>query len=124
MYYPLPDCLELKTSPIHGLGIFATEDIPRGKCLGEFLGDYMRHSEFKSKYGNDTRYCYVKRRTWEYRVAKEKRNFITFMNDGVYKSKTPFHNVILTNWHAYAVCDIKKGDELLLNYGKYYKWNL
>jgi SET domain-containing protein len=34
MYKPLPDCLTIKESPIHGLGLYATEDIPEGTKLG------------------------------------------------------------------------------------------
>jgi len=33
-YKPLPDCLTIKESSIHGLGLFATEDIPLGTELG------------------------------------------------------------------------------------------
>ena len=32
--YNIPDCLELKKSSIHGLGIFATKFIPKGSNLG------------------------------------------------------------------------------------------
>jgi len=34
MYRPLPDCLTIKQSLIHGLGLFATEYIPSGFDLG------------------------------------------------------------------------------------------
>lgn len=33
-YRPLPDCLTIKESSIEGLGLFATEDIPKGTNLG------------------------------------------------------------------------------------------
>ena len=33
-YQPLPDCLTIRESEIHGLGLFATEDIPEGTNLG------------------------------------------------------------------------------------------
>jgi hypothetical protein len=33
-YRPLPDCLTIKESPIHGLGLFATKDIKIGTNLG------------------------------------------------------------------------------------------
>ena len=33
-YQPLPDCLTIKESEIHGLGLFATENIPKGTNLG------------------------------------------------------------------------------------------
>lgn len=34
MYRPLPECVTIKQSQIHGLGLFATEFIPRGTNLG------------------------------------------------------------------------------------------
>jgi len=34
MYKPLPNSLTLKNSEIHGVGIFATEDIPSDTILG------------------------------------------------------------------------------------------
>ena len=33
-YKPLPSCLTIQKSEIHGLGLFATEDIPEGTNLG------------------------------------------------------------------------------------------
>lgn len=57
MYRPLPDCLTIKESKIHGLGLFATEDIPEGTELGlshiiglfshpqrTAIGDWYNHS--------------------------------------------------------------------------------
>ena len=54
-YKPLPDNLELKPSPIHGYGIFATAPISTGEMLGMShiqspelvrtpLGGYINHS--------------------------------------------------------------------------------
>ena len=34
MYKALPDCLTIDKSKIHGLGLFATEDIDKGTSLG------------------------------------------------------------------------------------------
>ena len=49
MYRPLPDCVTVLRSAIHGLGLFATKDIPRGYELGitaiadsRFLHGYIR----------------------------------------------------------------------------------
>jgi hypothetical protein len=33
-YKPLPPNVTIKQSGIHGLGLFATEDISKGQCLG------------------------------------------------------------------------------------------
>ena len=54
-YKPLPDNLELKNSPIHGYGVFATQPISQGDSLGMThiiapelirtpLGGYINHS--------------------------------------------------------------------------------
>ena len=34
MYSPLPECLTIKSSRIHGLGLFTTQDIPKETNLG------------------------------------------------------------------------------------------
>ena len=34
MYKPLPDCVEIRTSPIHGVGLFAKTFIKKGTHLG------------------------------------------------------------------------------------------
>lgn len=56
-YLPLPDCVTIKNSSIHGLGLFATKDIPKGFNLGKThikvyaeivrtpLGGFYNHSE-------------------------------------------------------------------------------
>ena len=33
-YSPLPECVTIKQSKIHGLGLFATKDIPKDYVLG------------------------------------------------------------------------------------------
>ena len=33
-YNPLPDCVTIKESDLHGLGLFAVERIPAGRFLG------------------------------------------------------------------------------------------
>ena len=48
-YKPLPDYLSIGPSPIHGVGIFANEDIPKGVIIGithiydpEFQHNFIR----------------------------------------------------------------------------------
>lgn len=120
----LPSGLELRPSPVAGLGVFATEDLSANRCLGEFVGTPMKHDEFKAKYGTDYRYVCRQRRTWLYRVAKEERNFITFMNDGKHGQTENKVNVRIKNWRAYTTRDIKAGEELFLDYGYAYPWHL
>ncbi len=46
MYKPLPDTITIKDSGIHGLGLFAKEEIPSGTVLGmihfQFNGELTR----------------------------------------------------------------------------------
>ena len=42
-YKPLPDVVTIKDSGIHGLGLFAKEDIPSGSVLG--MIHFMLHGE-------------------------------------------------------------------------------
>lgn len=56
-YRPLPESLTIKASPIEGLGLFATQDIPKGTNLGKShikvynemvrtpLGGFYNHSD-------------------------------------------------------------------------------
>lgn len=58
-YKPLPECLTIKESEIHGLGLFATEHIPKYTNLGRShwiienygvrrtpLGGFYNHSDY------------------------------------------------------------------------------
>ena len=36
-YKPLPDCIEVKKSPIHGYGVFAREDIKEGELVEQAI---------------------------------------------------------------------------------------
>ena len=121
---PLPSCVDLQLSPIHGWGLFATYEIQKDQRIGEFIGVEMNHTEFKLQYGNDLRFTCRKTRQHLYRVAKENRNFITYINDGVHNATTPNVNVYIKNWVLYAKRNITVGEELLLDYGKRYWGNL
>jgi SET domain-containing protein len=119
----IPEGLILKTSPIDGLGIFSIRDFPAKHCFGEFTGVEMSLKDFRLKYGKDNRYCYRMRRQNKIIVAKEERNFITYINDGKHNQTVQNVNVILAKRHLYAIRDIKEGEELLLDYGFYYLWH-
>ena len=106
----IPANLELKPSPIHGLGIFAKEDIKAKKYLGEYEGVKYSLKDFKEKYGNDTEHCYVAKRYNYILCAKENRNWISFINE----SKEP--NCIIHAHKLKTIKDIVKGEELFLQY--------
>jgi SET domain-containing protein len=109
--------LEIKPSPIHGLGVFAKQTIPKGTKLGTYTGDKYSLKEFKEKYGKDISYCYVARRANYILCAKEKRNIMTYINE----SLTP--NVFLYRFKLIANRDIEQGEELFLHYAKDYPRN-
>lgn len=47
MYKPLPSYLTIKKSPIHGLGLYATEDIPAGLNMGI---THIKNENFENGY--------------------------------------------------------------------------
>ena len=110
----LPSGLELKSSPIHGLGIFATRPFQINEKIGEYTGDRYTLRSFKEKYGKDIQYCYVARRANYVICAKEKRNWLTYCNE----CKSP--NLILKSRSAFTTRPIAIGEELFLQYTKDY----
>ena len=100
MYKPLPDTLTIKQSVVHGLGLFAKEDLAQGTNLGmshlKFdgeiirtpLGGFINHSDepncvrAKLRYTNQAKLDYIK-------------------------------------WNLIVIRDIKKGEELTVTY-KFY----
>jgi len=110
--------LELKPSSIHGLGIFATRTFVENEFIGDYIGEAMTKAEFKARYGNDISYTYWTRHNFsntKVYSAKEKRNFITYINE----RREP--NVFLKSRKLYAKSNIVIGDELFLKYDNVYK---
>jgi SET domain-containing protein len=113
----VPVGLELKPSSIHGLGIFAIKNFIENEFIGDYIGEAMTKAEFKTRYGNDIRYTYWTKQNFpntKVYSAKEKRNFITYINE----RRDP--NVFLKNRKLYAKCNIVIGDELFLRYDNKY----
>ena len=113
----IPTNLELKISPIHGLGIFATKDIAANEFLGDYVGEAMTKAVFKARYGNDIRYTYWTTHNFPNTLvysAKEKRNFITYINE----HKNP--NAFMKKRKLYAKYDIRAGDEVFIRYNASY----
>ena len=111
-YQPLPDCLTIQSSSIHGLGLFATENIPEGTNLGIAhvliphaeetfsqsycrtpLGGFYNHSE--------TPNCEIKS-TIKY-----------FYNPASH------HRLVTTIMELFAIKDIKEGEEVTSRYVLY-----
>ena len=48
----MPRRITLRRSPIHGNGVFAVTDIPKGTELVEYRGRRMTHAQIDRKYAN------------------------------------------------------------------------
>lgn len=116
----IPPWLEIRPSPIHGVGVFAQERIPAGARIVQYTGVEMTYQEFKQKYGDDWRFTY-RRLPWQMQiVSKENKNVINYINDGIWNQKNPKCNVYLKGGWLFSNSEINANDELLLDYGKKY----
>jgi SET domain-containing protein len=116
------DWVIIKKSKIEGLGVFAKRDILKGTKITDYYGKEMKWKTFKHKYGDyktNSLYTYPMRRIWKILVAKEEpyksKNLSNYINEVKGKS-----NCELRLRALYAKRDIKKGEELLLDYPKDY----
>ena len=112
MYKPLPNSLTIKTSKVNGLGLFATEGIGQGTNLGMChvelgqlmirtpLGGFLNHAE-------DANCVKVKslltRQQWNHRVDLSKAEY----------------NIDFTKFNLIALRNIKKDEELTVQYTFY-----
>jgi uncharacterized protein len=110
--------LEIKKSKLHGLGLFAGEDIPWGKFVIEYTGQKITFAESnrREKFYNRLRQTYV----FEYDDKYDIDGFVggnesRFINH----SKTPNLCVIRERGKIlfYSHRNIKKGEELTFDYG-------
>ena len=51
---PVNEWMELRDSPIHGLGAFALQDIPKGQRIIEYVGEKISNAEADRRYDDDT----------------------------------------------------------------------
>jgi SET domain-containing protein len=116
------DMVTIKKSQIEGLGVFAKEDIPKGTKIADYYGKEMKWKTFKKKYGeykSNSLHTYPMRRIHRIIVAKiepyKSKNITNYINEVRGKS-----NCELKLRALYAKKDIKKGQELLLDYPKDY----
>ncbi len=116
------DLVTIKKSKIEGIGVFAYVDIPEGTKIADYYGKEMKWKTFKNRYGEyklNSLHTYPMRRIWKILVAKEEpyktRNLTNYINEIPGKS-----NCELKLRALYAKKNIKKGDELLLDYPKDY----
>jgi SET domain-containing protein len=112
----------IKKSKIEGLGVFASVDIVKGTKIADYYGKEMKWKTFTKKYGpykDNSLHTYPMRRIWKILVAKiepyKSKNLTNYINEIPGKA-----NCELKLRALYAKKDIKKGDELLLDYPKDY----
>lgn len=51
---PVNEWMELRRSPIHGLGAFALQDIPKGTRIIEYVGEKITNAEADRRYDDET----------------------------------------------------------------------
>ena len=108
-YQPLPDCLTIRESEIHGLGLFATEDIPEGTNLGiahvliPHAEDVFAQSYCRTPLGgfynhSDSPNCEIK-------------SIIKYFIDS-----SSHHRLVTTIMELFTKKDIKEGEEVTSRY--------
>jgi hypothetical protein len=102
--------VEIKESPVHGKGVFATQDIPPNTKLWDYQGEEMTLREFKERYGNDISRSYSMRRINKIINGKNHDNLSHWMNE----SRHP--NAIFKKKGVWTDKAIVKGEELFLRY--------
>ena len=114
----IPESVELRQSPVHGLGIFTRQFMEKDFCVGSWIGIKMTKSEFKEKYDDDISYTYWT--PWNFKtkktvsVSKDPRNWITYINE----SLAP--NVYLKDYKLWTSRLILENEELFLRYNDKY----
>ena len=108
----------VRRSKIHGKGVFARRDIPKGTRVVEYLGDRITHKEADDRYeghdpnDNHTFLFIVDRRTViDGGVAGNDARFINHSCDGNCESEIEKARVYIE-----AIKDIRKGEELGYDY--------
>jgi SET domain-containing protein len=51
---PVNEYMELRSSPIHGLGAFALNDIPKGTKIIEYVGEHINNAEADRRYDDES----------------------------------------------------------------------
>jgi hypothetical protein len=106
----------IKESPVHGIGLFADEFIPKGKKIWVF------------KYGFDLIITddiidglpeHSKQFIFKYGFYNSNYGYIMCMDDARYTNHSKTHNTKLEGTYLCAAINILKGEEILENYYSY-----
>lgn len=116
----------LGTSDIHGFGLYAGEAIKKDEYIGEYQGEILNYREMQRRdaiyrlQNQSYVFCLNSKQSIDSQKAGNKLRFINAASG----NENLFARIVLCNMtHCigmYAIRDIKKGDELFLDYGKDY----
>jgi SET domain-containing protein len=98
-YKPLPESVTIKSSPIHGLGLFAVKVIPKNTDLG------MMHLVLENMYD-------IKQREI---IRTPVGGHVNHSED----ANCERVEVKIYRWHLKTIKEVKKGEELTLKYTMY-----
>jgi hypothetical protein len=112
------DPIEVKDSPIHGKGVYATRFIKKGERIGEYLGERITHAEADRRYnmkGDDDGHTFLfiasNRTVIDGSVGGNDARYINHRCEPNCESVIDGKRVFIE-----AIRDIKKGDELGYDY--------
>lgn len=97
----------VKKSPLGGYGVFATENIGKGRRIGRWVG---KRTNRNSKYVN-----------W----MEFPEGFRGYLGRGRLKflNHSDKHNSEFNGLELFAIKSIRKGAEITIDYGDEYEWN-
>lgn len=109
----------LDRSRVHGIGLFADEDIPQGKIIWEFhphvdLVYSSQEWDELQKGAAPESFCQLEKYSY-----KEKGKFYICLDNAQFMNHHPLLNNIANDSERdvmFALCRIRKGEELLCNY--------
>ena len=115
---PINEWLELRRSPIHGLGGFARRDIPKGTRIIEYAGEKISNGEADRRYDDETM-----KRHHTFLFVLNSRTCVDAAFEGnearfLNHSCAPNCEAVIERGHIWidALTDIPAGAELLYDY--------
>lgn len=115
---PINEWLELRRSPIHGLGGFARCDIPKGTRIIEYTGEKISNAEADRRYDDETM-----KRHHTFLFVLNSRTCVDAAFEGnearfLNHSCAPNCEAVIERGHIWidALADIPAGSELLYDY--------
>ena len=110
----------IKKSPGKGLGVFAPANIPKGTVLGKYEGKQITEEEMKKSKSDKIMTLYTPRKI--YVDGATGGNWTAYMNDANGPGKSGRRGNVRVNQRGTVIAteNIKKGEELLHDYGDQY----